>query len=144
MSNTSRMITVSGLLLVAALVAGLLAGCDKLREEGIPLMTEHGTTLEAGETEHYLANTTQLTYETLRIGAGNFWQETYADAAGDTVEGTTAALWLYFRDTPDANTSLRVYPGMIIEEGGYRIRVLDVVPAVADQPAHVMLALRVQ
>lgn len=100
------------------------------------------TTLEPGETKHQIENTTQLTFETLRIGTGNFWIEEYTTEAGDTAEGPTAGLWLYFRDTPDQDTKLRVYPGMVIEQGGYRIRVLEIGPETDDSRGYVQLGIQ--
>jgi hypothetical protein len=70
---------------------------------------------------------TQATFDdTLRIGAGNIWDEDYTDASGQPQHGLTAGLWLFVRDRAELNRRERVYPGQILEVAGYKIVVTEV------------------
>jgi hypothetical protein len=87
-----------------------------------PLSTE----VRMEENTYIIKSSTQLTYKTLRIGAGNIWREDYTDAAGSTKQGLTAGLWIYVKDHDEQNQQVRVYPGEILTVGEYKITVLHV------------------
>lgn len=69
---------------------------------------------------------TQATFGDLRIGVGNIWEEEYTLEGGSLEKGLTAGLWFYFREDSGLDDSFRVYPGQILEVGGYRVRVIAV------------------
>lgn len=78
-----------------------------------------------GETARIQANT-QLTYKDLKIGTGNFWEEEYTNGNKETSKGLTAGLWIYVKDQPKEDKTLRVFPGMKIDVVGYQILVKSV------------------
>lgn len=79
----------------------------------------------SGENFSIQANT-QLTFKDLRIGAGNFWEEEYTNFNNETITGLTAGLWIYVKDQPQENKTIRVFPGMKIAVSGYEIFVKSV------------------
>lgn len=82
-------------------------------------------TIMSGENFSIQANT-QLTFKDLRIGAGNFWEEEYTNFNNETITGLTAGLWIYVKDQPQENKTIRVFPGMKIAVSGYEIFVKSV------------------
>ncbi len=62
----------------------------------------------------------------LRIGIGNIWDDTYTNQDEEIVRGTTAGLWLFFKDTPALDYHVRVYEGQSFETEGYQIRVVEI------------------
>lgn len=82
---------------------------------------------EGAVAEIIIEASTQATFDdTLRIGAGNIWDEDYTDAAGQPQHGLTAGLWLFVRDRAELNRRERVYPGQTLEVAGYKIVVTEV------------------
>lgn len=57
----------------------------------------------------------QLTFDTLKIAAGNFWE--------DETGQQTCGLWLYLQDAPDLDTHIRVHAGQTVQIADYHIRV---------------------
>ncbi len=62
----------------------------------------------------------------LRIGIGNIWDETYINESGNTTDGVTSGLWLFFKDDPDSDYHLRVYQGQSFDAEGYIIRIVEI------------------
>ena len=57
---------------------------------------------------------------------GNIWPEDYLTRDGETVNGLTAALWLFVEDKSDLDQTVRVHPGMTLEIDAYLINIVDV------------------
>lgn len=80
-----------------------------------------------GATEQFIADTTQAQFgDTLRVGAGNIWEDEYTADDGTTATGLTAGLWFFVRDRPELNQHVRVHKGQQITIAGYQITVLEV------------------
>jgi hypothetical protein len=73
-----------------------------------------------------VVSTGQLTYQSLRVGVGNIWQEEYTDAKGVTQQGITAGLWFFIREDSSLNRNVRVYIGQDVTVGRYSVHVLDI------------------
>jgi hypothetical protein len=78
-------------------------------------------------TRQFITNTAQAQFgDSLRVGAGNIWDDEYVDEAGKQVKGLTGGLWFFVRDQSELDHHIRVHPGQRVEFGGYRIHVLVV------------------
>jgi len=66
---------------------------------------------------------TQLQYENIRIGVGNFNRRSYVDETGGTTAGQTCGLWISVRDRPDLAETVTVHVGQVIRVGNYSINV---------------------
>jgi hypothetical protein len=73
-----------------------------------------------------ITSTGQMTYDSLKIGAGNFWDEEYPGPDGEPINGLICHLWFFLRDHPELDRMARVYPGAVEEIAGYRIEVKSV------------------
>jgi len=69
---------------------------------------------------------TQATIGDIRIGAGNFHEESYTSDDGVPRTGMTAGLWIYVRDDSSKNRHVRVHAGQILSVPGYRLEVVAV------------------
>ena len=69
---------------------------------------------------------TQATFDDLRIGIGNIWEEEYTPEGGERRRGATAGMWLYFRDDPSQDRHVRIHPGQRVTAGGRTIEVVTV------------------
>ena len=84
-----------------------------------------------------LANT-QLTYDSLRIGMAGIAAEDFVDASGVNQHGLRAGLWIYYREDPTQDCTVRVHAGQSLTVAGYQIDILDIHP---DKPGTVKLRL---
>lgn len=79
------------------------------------------------EDTYLISSNTQLRYDdNLRIGTGNFWQEEFTNAEGETQQGITAGLWLAAIDKSLPNQHVRVYAGQEVLYGKYKIEVVEI------------------
>jgi hypothetical protein len=77
---------------------------------------------------YFVSDSAQLTVDnTLRIGAGNIWEEEYTDKNGEIVQGITAGLWFFIRNQPELNQHIRVHKGQNLEIAGYQVNIVDIV-----------------
>lgn len=116
MRNTSPLHLAS-----AALLALSLHGCqgsDGRRAPASPLEPSAGTVV--------VPSTGQATLGDLRIGAGNVWDEEYADDAGRWQTGPTAGLWFYFDAARATGVHRRVHAGESFVVAGHRVDVVAV------------------
>jgi hypothetical protein len=99
----------------------LLTGCSSNGDQS--------TTEDAvmAENEFKLKSNTQMEYEDLRIGAGNFRKEECTDQQGSKSKCLTAGLWIYYRNDSNLDQQVRVQPGQVITVGVYQIQINDVV-----------------
>jgi hypothetical protein len=63
---------------------------------------------------------------TLSIASGNFYFKNYTAESGKEEFGLTAVLWMWIKERPDTQTSLRIHTGQIITFEGYRIVILRI------------------
>lgn len=63
----------------------------------------------------------------VKLGCGNFWEETYQEG-GEERQGATAGLWV-LRSDARAAAHMRVHPGQRVDIPGYHLKVLEVTPA---------------
>ncbi len=73
--------------------------------------------------EYLVRTNTVLTHDSLKIGVGNCKHQTYIDESGQTAYGLTCALFFYVRDHPEADKTIRVHPGQIVEVDQYVVTV---------------------
>lgn len=75
----------------------------------------------------FIADTTQAQFgDTLRVGAGNIWEDSYETADGTTTSGLTAGLWLFVRGRPELDRHERVHAGQVLAIDGHTLSVLAV------------------
>src|SRR5262245_10957462 len=106
------------LLIIAILLLLPGGACTSRLESEISSQGEEtrmSTPVEAtggGDTQHFIYATTQSQFgDSLRVGAGNIWEEEYTGEDGTSTTGLTAGLWFFVRDQPDLNQHMRVHPG---------------------------------
>ena len=78
------------------------------------------------ENEYILRSNTQMEYEDLRIGAGNFRKEKCIDEQGTEYKCLTAGLWIYYRNDSSLDQKVRVHAGQEVTIGIYQILINDV------------------
>ena len=106
-------------LFIFTVICLVLGGCTT------PAITE-APVEDLNESQFAIQTNTQLTFQTLKIGVGNIWAEDYLTRDGETVNGLTAALWLFVEDKSDLDQTVRVHPGMTLEIDAYLINIVDV------------------
>ncbi|MBP7354677.1 MAG: hypothetical protein KA928_00850 [Longilinea sp.] len=106
-------------LLIFTVICLVLGGCTT------PAITE-APVEDLNKSQFAIQTNTQLTFQTLKIGVGNIWPEDYLTRDGETVNGLTAALWLFVEDKSDLDQTVRVHPGMTLEIDAYLINIVDV------------------
>lgn len=84
--------------------------------------------------------TTQTLSPAVRLGCGNFWEDTYREG-GVEKRGNTAGLWVLRSDTR-ATDHVRVHAGQQLSVPGYKLTVLEVTPGVG--LAHGAVRIEVQ
>lgn len=82
--------------------------------------------MSALEQLYAITSSGQMTYDNLKIGAGNFWEEDYPGPDGEAVHGLICHLWFFMRDYPELDRMASVFPGAVEEIAGYRIEVKSV------------------
>jgi hypothetical protein len=91
------------------------------------MMTSVPTPRDSEAITQYIADTTQAQFgDTLRVGAGNIWDERYETVDGTMVSGLTAGLWLFVRDQPELNRHERVWVGQVLTVADYTITVIAI------------------
>ncbi len=106
-------------LFIFTVICLVLGGCTT------PAITE-APVEDLNKSQFAIQTNTQLTFQTLKIGVGNIWAEDYLTRDGETVNGLTAALWLFVEDKSDLDQTVRVHPGMTLEIDAYLINIVDV------------------
>lgn len=106
-------------LFIFTVICLVLGGCTT------PAITE-APVEDLNKSQFAIQTNTQLTFQTLKIGVGNIWPEDYLTRDGETVNGLTAALWLFVEDKSDLDQTVRVHPGMTLEIDAYLINIVDV------------------
>jgi len=106
-------------LLIFTVICLVLGGCTT------PAITE-APVEDLNKNQFAIQTNTQLTFQTLKIGVGNIWPEDYLTRGGETVNGLTAALWLFVEDKSDLDQTVRVHPGMTLEIDAYLINIVEV------------------
>lgn len=106
-------------LFIFTVICLVLGGCTT------PAITE-APVEDLNKSQFAIQTNTQLTFQTLKIGVGNIWTEDYLTRDGETVNGLTAALWLFVEDKSDLDQTVRVHPGMTLEIDAYLINIVDV------------------
>jgi len=76
--------------------------------------------------QYTIYSNTQLTHNTLRVAAGNIWEEDYLDINENSMHGVTAGLWLSVKDRADLDEYVRGYPGLKLNIEKYEIVVIEV------------------
>ncbi|HVE87007.1 MAG TPA: hypothetical protein VND93_29325 [Myxococcales bacterium] len=72
--------------------------------------------------------TTATLSAAVRVGCGNFWEETYQEG-GKEQTGHTAGLWV-MKQGAAASDHVRVHAGQVLQVPGYKLKVLEVTPGV--------------
>jgi hypothetical protein len=73
-----------------------------------------------------LVSNTQATVGNVRIGAGNFRDDSYVNGLGESSNGPTAGLWVFVKDHPTQDRHLRVGAGSTFAAGRLSFEVLEV------------------
>lgn len=90
-------------------------------------MTSLPTPRDDEANTQFIADTTQAQFgATLRVGAGNIWEDSYTTADGATASGLTAGLWLFVRGRPELDRHERVHEGQVLAIAGHTLTVLAV------------------
>lgn len=85
-----------------------------------------GTPIRGG-TLYIIPDTAQVTVDTtLRIGAGNIWEENFSTKNNEQQQRLTAGLWFFVHEKPELNRHVRVHEGQIVEVAGYTVHVLSI------------------
>lgn len=82
-------------------------------------------------TQYHLSDSTQLTHDDLRIGAGNIWPDAAAEP-GATPGPLRAGLWLSLRHRPELDRHERVSAGQTLDVGPYSVKVVAIEPDAVD------------
>lgn len=104
-----------------ALLFVSLVGCqggDGRRAAASPVDPSAGTVV--------VPSTGQASIGDLRIGAGNVWDEEYADERGRWQTGPTAGLWFYFEQARATGIHRRVHAGESFVVAGHRVDIVAI------------------
>lgn len=75
----------------------------------------------------YLVNSnTQIEVRDLRLATANFETTEIVDNEGKKRREKTAAVWLFFRNQSEHDTTVRMYAGQMIEVNSYKITMLEI------------------
>lgn len=84
--------------------------------------------------------TTAALSPAVKLGCGNFWEETYQENGAEKT-GNTAGLWVIRADTRSTD-HVRVHAGQKITVPGHKLTILEVTPGVG--MAHGQVRIEVQ
>ncbi len=78
------------------------------------------------ENTFQIYSNTQITYDDLKVGAGNFRKENFVTAAGETKNDITAGLWIFHRTDNRLNKTIQVHTTEELIVGNYKLNVLKI------------------